>query len=186
VGEDQVQHVEFTREVARSFNSRYGDTFPECQALLTPTPRVMGLDGESKMSKSKDNDIGLLESEEEIWAKVAPAKTDPARVRRTDPGDPEVCNIYAYHTLCSPQEDQDEVAAGCRAGSIGCLDCKKTFLRNLMRVLDPIRERYQELDADRDSVREILDDNADHCRSVVRETMLEVKEKMGLRTVWKT
>ncbi len=92
VGEDQVQHVEFTREVARHFNSRYGDTFPECQALLTSTPRVMGLDGDAKMSKSKGNTIGVLETPEQIWAKVAPAKTDPARVRRSDPGTPEKCN----------------------------------------------------------------------------------------------
>ena len=185
VGEDQVQHVEFTREITRKFNARYGETFPECQALLTPTPRVMGVDGESKMSKSRDNDIGLLETQEEIWTKVAPAKTDPARARRTDPGNPDVCNIFSYHQLVSPQADQDEMAAGCRAGSIGCLDCKKRFHRNLMAVLDPIRERYLELDATRSAVQDLLDANADRCRSVVRETILEVKEKMGLRSVWK-
>ncbi len=185
VGEDQVQHVEFTREVARYFNARYGKTFPECQALLTPTPRVMGLDGESKMSKSRANDIGLLETQEEIWAKVAPAKTDPARMRRTDPGTPEICNIFAYHQLASSEEDQAQVARGCRDASIGCVDCKRIFVNNLMKVLDPIRERYHEIDADRDGAREVLDANAERCRAVVRDTILEVKEKMGLRPVWK-
>ena len=99
VGEDQVQHIEFTREVARRFNSRFGKTFPECQALLTESPRIMGLDGEAKMSKSKGNIIGVLETEDVIWQKLAPAKTDPARVRRNDPGTPEECNVFSYHLL---------------------------------------------------------------------------------------
>ncbi len=186
VGEDQVQHVEFTREIARNFNARYGQTFPECQARLTSTPRIMGLDGESKMSKSKGNYIGLLETREEVWAKVGPAKTDPARVRRSDPGTPEKCNIYSYHRLVTPEPELvDTVARGCRTAGIGCIDCKKIFLGHLMAILDPIRERYRLLQERPGEVRERLEANARHCRRVARDTMLEVKEKMGLTPVWK-
>ncbi|MBW8003277.1 MAG: tryptophan--tRNA ligase, partial [Planctomycetes bacterium] len=125
VGEDQVQHVEFARVVARKFNDRYGRTFPECEARLTETPRIMGLDGDSKMSKSKGNYIALLETREEIWQKLAPAKTDPARARRTDPGTPEKCNIYSLHKLVTPGEELAEIHEGCRTAGIGCLDCKR-------------------------------------------------------------
>ncbi len=184
VGEDQVQHIELTREIARKFNARYGKTFPECSAKLTKTPRIMGLDGESKMSKSKRNYIALFESREEIWAKLAPAKTDPARVRRTDPGTPEICNIYSYHGLFSPENDRAEVAEGCRTAGIGCIDCKKKLLENMMKTLDPIHERHAELSQQPNRVRDALDRNADTCRSVARETMIEVKEKMGLQPVW--
>lgn len=128
VGEDQVQHIEFTREVARRFNSRFGKTFPECQALLTKSPRIMGLDGDSKMSKSKGNIIGVLETEEVIWQRLAPAKTDPARVKRSDPGTPEKCNVFSYHLLVTGHEEQEEVRVGCTTAGIGCLDCK-FFLR---------------------------------------------------------
>jgi tryptophanyl-tRNA synthetase len=165
VGEDQVQHVEFTREVARRFNTRYGDTFPECQAELTATPRIMGVDGEAKMSKSKGNFIGILESREEIWQKLAPAPTDPARV--TEP------------------ELSEYIAHGCRTAGIGCLDCKRKLLDNLMTVLDPIQERYSSLAAKKGEVREVLDRNAEVCRQVSGRTILEVKEKMGLTPIWK-
>jgi tryptophanyl-tRNA synthetase len=187
VGEDQVQHVEFTREVARHFNSRYGPTFPECQALLTRTPRVLGLDGDAKMSKSKGNTIGVLEGSDEIWAKVAPAKTDPARVRRSDPGTPEKCTIWSYHQLVTPEPELSEIHTGCTTAGIGCIDCKKVFHRNLMKVLDPIQERYRSL-ADargRAEVTDRLEANAAACRKVASQTMLEVKEKMGLSAVWK-
>ena len=186
VGEDQVQHVEFTREVARHFNTRYGDTFPECQALLTSTPRVMGLDGDAKMSKSKGNTIGVLETPEQIWAKVAPAKTDPARVRRSDPGTPEKCNIWSYHKLVTVEPELKLIHDGCTTAGIGCIDCKKRFHANLMKTLDPIRARYTELAGDRRAeVETRLEANAARCRAVAAETMLEVKGKMGLKKVWK-
>jgi tryptophanyl-tRNA synthetase len=186
VGEDQVQHVEFTREVARHFNSRYGDTFPECQALLTSSPRIMGLDGENKMSKSKGNTIGVLETPEAIWAKLAPAKTDPARIKRSDPGNPDVCNIFSYHLLVTPAAQREELALGCRTAGIGCLDCKKALHENLMKVLDPIRNRYAELSGGRSAeVMERLEDNAESCRKTAARTILEVKGKMGLNKVWK-
>jgi tryptophanyl-tRNA synthetase len=186
VGEDQVQHVEFTREVARHFNGRYGDTFPECQALLTATPRVLGLDGDAKMSKSKGNTIGVLETPEQIWDKLRPAKTDPARIRRSDPGTPEKCTIWSYHLLVTGEEEKKEIHDGCTSAGIGCIDCKKRFHANLMKVLDPIRNRSAELSADGGKkVEERLEANAAHCRSVATETMLEVKEKMGLKKTWK-
>jgi len=186
VGEDQIQHVEFTREVARRFNARYGNTFPECQAELTATPRVMGIDGDSKMSKSKGNFIGILESREEIWKKLAPAPTDPARVKRNDPGTPEKCNIYSYHQLTTPEPDLSEyVAQGCRTAGIGCLDCKRKLLENLMNVLDPIQDRYSDLAARKAEIRDVLDRNAEACRKVSAQTILEVKEKMGLTPIWK-
>ena len=186
VGEDQIQHVEFTREVARRFNARYGNTFPECQAELTATPRVMGIDGDSKMSKSKGNFIGILESREEIWKKLAPAPTDPARVKRSDPGTPEKCNIYSYHQLTTPEPDLSEyVAQGCRTAGIGCLDCKRKLLENLMNVLDPIQDRYSDLAARKAEIRDVLDRNAEACRKVSAQTILEVKEKMGLTPIWK-
>lgn len=185
VGEDQVQHVEFTREVARHFNGRFGATFPECEALLTTTPRVMGIDGEAKMSKSKGNTIGVLETPEAIWAKVGPAKTDPARVRRTDPGTPEKCTIWYYHLLVTPEPEQAEVHTGCTTAGIGCIDCKKRFHRHLMKALDPIRERYRELEGRKAVVWERLDANAERCRKVAAQTILEVKERMGLRKTWK-
>jgi tryptophanyl-tRNA synthetase len=184
VGEDQVQHVEFAREVARKFNVRYGETFPECKALLTQTPRVMGLDGSAKMSKSKDNYIALFESKEEIWKKVSVAKTDPARKRKTDPGTPEICNIYALHGLVTPKKAIEEVAEGCRSAGIGCLDCKKIFVENLMTVLDPIQERYKDFSSRKQEVRKVLTRNAAHCREVAKSTILEVKQKMGLSPVW--
>jgi len=186
VGEDQVQHVEFTREVARRFNSRFGDTFPECEAKLTASARIMGLDGDAKMSKSRGNTIALLETREEIWAKLSVAPTDPARVRRTDPGTPEKCNIYSYHRLVTQEPELSEVIAhGCRTAGIGCIDCKRRFLEHLMKEFDPIRERHQALAARPDRVREALERNAETCRGDAKATLLEVKEKMGLSKTWK-
>ena len=185
VGEDQVQHVEFTREVARHFNARFGDTFPECQALLTRTPRVLGLDGDAKMSKSKGNTIGILETPEQVWEKLRPAKTDPARVKRTDPGTPEKCTIWSYHQLVTKEPELSEIHTGCTTAGIGCIDCKKRFHKNLMTVLDPIRERHAELAGPgRKMVEEKLEANAAACRAAAFQTILEVKEKMGLKKVW--
>jgi len=184
VGEDQVQHVEFTREVARRFNARYGEVFPECEALLTRTPRILGIDGESKMSKSKGNTIGILEDRESIWKKLAPAKTDPARARRSDPGNPDICNIFSYHLLVTGEEEQKEIRHGCTTAGIGCLECKKILLKNLMAVLDPIRDRYESLLLRQAEIRDRLEENASICRGVARNTILETKEKMGMTKVW--
>ncbi len=184
VGEDQVQHVEFAREVSRKFNARYGDTFPECKALLTETPRVMGLDGTNKMSKSRDNYIALFEPEEEIWKKVSVAKTDPARKRRTDPGTPEKCNIFSLHRLVTSGEQLKEIATGCTTAGIGCLDCKRVFVKNLMVALDPIQDRYRFYSSRTEEVKAKLTENAELCRNVAKKTIIEVKKKMGLTPVF--
>lgn len=185
VGEDQVQHIELTREIARYFNRRFSHTFPECKAHLTNTPRIIGLDGDNKMSKSKNNTIGLLEKEDEIWSKLSVAKTDPARKRRTDKGTPEICNIYSYHKLFSPPEEQKEIAAGCRSAGIGCIDCKKKLLKNVIQTLKPIQDKYHQLIINPLKIHSILEQNTKKCRVVAKNTILEVKEKIGLKPVWK-
>jgi tryptophanyl-tRNA synthetase len=140
----------------------------------------MGLDGTSKMSKSMDNFIGVAEVPEAIWEKLRPAKTDEARKRRSDPGDPERCNIFSYHKLVTPEAELREIVAGCTGATIGCIDCKKIFYRNLMKVLDPIRERRQALAQDPERVREALREGARKARAVARETLDGAKKLMGL------
>jgi len=180
VGEDQTQHLEFSREVARRFNSRFGPTFPEPEPLYSPVRRLMGLDGKDKMSKSLDNYISLLEEPDALWAKLRTAATDPARVRRTDPGTPEICNIFTMHrAFCAP--DVIEFAAeGCRTAGIGCIDCKKALAEGMVAALSPIQERYRELAADPDRVREVMADGAEKCRRIARRTIVEVKENAGI------
>jgi tryptophanyl-tRNA synthetase len=181
VGEDQLQHLELSREVARRWNAKFGiDYFPEPQPLLTATRRIMGLDGQAKMSKSMGNTIGLLESPETIWEKLRPAVTDPARVRRTDPGTPEVCNIYHLHKAFSDDATVETVAHNCRTAGWGCIECKRTLFDAMTRELGPIRERAAELRANDSLVTEILCAGADRCRTLARETMTAVKEAMGL------
>jgi len=179
VGEDQVQHLEFSREVARRFNNRYGDIFPEPQPLLTPGKRILGLDGQAKMSKSLGNTVSVLAGPEETWEKLRPAVTDERRVRRSDPGEPEDCNIFTIHKAFTPAEKREELASGCRGATIGCIDCKKVLAENIERELAPLRERYRELAADPGRVREILADGAGRCRAIAREVMGEVREAMG-------
>ena len=180
VGEDQVQHLELSREIARRWNARFGEGFfPEPQARLTPTRRILGLDGQAKMSKSMGNTIGLLESPAEIWKKLRPAVTDPKRVKRTDPGEPEVCNIYHLHKAFSPPETVDHVAVQCRGAGWGCIDCKKVLAESMERELVPIRARAAELTAHPERVEQSLGDGAQHCRTIARETLREVRDRMG-------
>ena len=184
VGEDQVQHLELSRVVARRWNAAFAPEdapyFPEPKALLTPTRRVMGLDGQAKMSKSLGNTVGLLEEPDEIWAKLRPAVTDPARVRRTDPGTPEVCNIYHLHKAFNPPDVVDEVAVKCRTAAWGCLDCKKVLFEGMNAELTPIRRRAAEIRAEPRIVTEALERGTERALVVARETMGEVKERMGL------
>ena len=133
-------------------------TFPEPKPLLTEAKRIMGLDGQAKMSKSLGNTIGIMDSPEEIWAKLRPAKTDPARVTRKDPGNPDVCNIYSLHKYFSPPETVGLVAENCRGAKWGCLDCKRVLADNMIRTLAPIRERALELQAQPGTVEEIAGD----------------------------
>lgn len=182
VGEDQVQHIELAREVARKFNARYGEVFPECQAHISAAKRIMGLDGENKMSKSLGNTIGLLETPEQIWQKLAPAKTDERRKRKSDPGVPEECNIFnSYHRHFSSRQDLDWVQEGCTSAGIGCLQCKKKLLENMEKVLGPIRERAEDLKKHPDLVHDILDRGAARARAIAQPVMEETLAAMGLR-----
>ena len=214
VGEDQVQHLELSREIARRWNTRFSPGyaqrvaeldarraaetspetgmpadpasaqiegfFPEPKPLLTPTRRIMGLDGKAKMSKSLGNTVGLLEEREAVWEKLRPAVTDPARVRRTDPGTPEVCNIYHLHKAFSPPETVEHVAVQCRTAGWGCIDCKKVLLESMERELAPIREKAAAIRADASQLDDMLRSGAERARSVARETIRETKELMGL------
>jgi tryptophanyl-tRNA synthetase len=182
VGEDQVQHLELSRVIARRWNAEFapeGDYFPEPQPVLTPTRRIMGLDGQSKMSKSMGNTIGMLESPEEIWAKLRPAVTDPKRIRKTDPGTPEVCNIYHLHRAFSPPATVEHVAVQCSTAGWGCIDCKKVLAESIETELVPIRARAEVLRAEPTRVEEALTAGADRCRTLARETMREVRARMG-------
>ena len=182
VGEDQLQHLELSRVIARRWNAEFAPDdayFPEPQPVLTPTRRIMGLDGQSKMSKSMGNTIGLLESREEIWAKLRPAVTDPKRIKRTDPGTPEVCNIFHLHKAFSPPETVEHVAVQCSTAGWGCIDCKKVLAESMETELVPIRSRAAELRAEPALVQSALDAGADKCRSLARETMRGVRERMG-------
>ena len=202
VGEDQLQHLELSREIARKWNARFdkpGTTrkitatvsggaggegqsegyFPEPKGLLTPTRRVMGLDGQAKMSKSLGNTVDLLEDPKSVWEKLRPAVTDPKRIRRTDPGTPEVCNIYHLHKAFSPPQTVEHVAVQCRTAGWGCIDCKKVLHESMEKELAPIRARAKDLAAHPDKMRKDLDAGAERARAVARTTMAEVKEKMG-------
>jgi tryptophanyl-tRNA synthetase len=184
VGEDQVQHLELSREIARRWNARFASEnapfFPEPKPLLTPTRRVMGLDGQAKMSKSLGNTVGLLEDPKDIWEKLRPAVTDPKRVRRTDPGTPEVCNIYHMHKAFSPAATVEHVAVQCSTAGWGCLDCKKVLFDSMEVELQPIRERAREVRARPNQVDEILAAGAARARGIASETLREAKQLMGL------
>jgi tryptophanyl-tRNA synthetase len=179
VGEDQVQHVELMREIARKWNSRFGDYFPEPAAMVGKARRIMGLDGQAKMSKSLGNTVGILDEPARIWELLRPAKTDPARVTRNDPGDPEKCNVFTLHKFFSPPATVDEVAFKCRTAGWGCIDCKRVLADNIAAAFAPARERAKELKAAPHRVKEILYAGAQRARAVASETMREVRERMG-------
>ncbi|MBK9548372.1 MAG: tryptophan--tRNA ligase [Gemmatimonadetes bacterium] len=182
VGEDQVQHLELARELARRWNAAFAKEtpfFPEPKPILSPAKRIIGLDGQAKMSKSLGNTIGVTESPESIWQKLRPAMTDPARKLRTDPGTPEICNIYALHRHFSPEATVVEVAANCRSAGWGCIDCKKVLAANLTARLAPMRERSLELRAQPEVVRQVLGDGAATARRLATETMTDVTDRMG-------
>lgn len=184
VGEDQLQHLELTREVARRWNARYGDYFPEPEAVIGTAGRIVGLDGESKMSKSLNNTVGILDEPDDVWARVRTAKTDPQRVRREDPGRPEMCNVYALHTMISDPAIVPDIAHQCRNALRGCVECKRILADSIIETFRPFRERAEELRANPDTVLEVLDRGREHARTEARETMAEVRRRMGL--TWRT
>jgi tryptophanyl-tRNA synthetase len=180
VGEDQASHLEISREIVRRFNYLYQtEVFPEPKALFTPTPKVPGIDGR-KMSKSYGNAINLSDSPEAILHKCKQMFTDPQRVKRSDPGRPEVCNLYDFHKLVSPPEIQERVAHQCRAAEIGCVDDKKLLAQILTDYLAPIRRRREELLRDRDTVYDILVEGSRKAREHAAGTMDAVRSAMGL------
>ena len=185
VGEDQRQHLELTREIARKFNAAYGETFPVTEPLIgEDVGRILGLDGEAKMSKSLGNTVGILAEPDEAWERVRTAVTDPQRVRRTDPGRPEVCNVFTLHGFFTDAPARSQIEAQCRAAEIGCVDCKRILSDNISETFAPFRERAEQYRADPARVRRVLDEGADKARAIARATMAEVRERMGLD--WRT
>jgi len=180
VGEDQIQHIELAREIARKFNLRYGETFPDPQEVLSAAPRIMGLDGKTKMSKSLGNYISLVETPESIWKKLSTAVTDENRKRRTDPGNPEICNLFTLHKHFSKKEQIDRINVVCRTAEIGCIECKKILSDNIVEALTPIRYRYEQLIKDTTYLLDLLHTCAKKCKNIAENTMSEVKKKMGL------
>jgi tryptophanyl-tRNA synthetase len=179
VGEDQLPHLEFSREIIRRFNHLFGPVLVEPEAKLASIPRVMGIDGVNKMSKSLNNHIELAATAEETRKRVMGMVTDPARQYRTDPGHPEVCNVFSLHKAYSTGQVA-EIERDCRGAAIGCVDCKKLFAANLNAGLAPLRERRAIFAERPELVQEILDDGAARARVIARETLGEVKEVMGL------
>jgi len=179
VGEDQLPHLELAREIARRFNNLFGYTFPEPEAKLTSFPLILGLDGKEKMSKQLGNDIELALSDEETVERVMTAVTDPARRYRNDPGHPEICNIYRLHGYFSPFR-LDEIAEQCRTAKIGCVECKTLLAQEINFTLIPFRERQATLVGNPQYIADILADGAERARVIARETLREVKQRMGL------
>ena len=178
VGQDQLPHVELTREIARRFNNFYGPVLPEPQAKVTQFPSLPGLDGR-KMSKSYDNTIELADDPETICRKVSTMFTDPARIHKTDPGHPDRCPVHMYHRVYNASE-ADDLAEACRAGRIGCVECKRKLADALIEALAPIRDRRKALEADPARVEAVLREGAERARAVAGATMEEVLAAMGL------
>jgi tryptophanyl-tRNA synthetase len=174
VGVDQAPHVEITREIARRFNFLYGDVFPEPRVILTETPKILGID-RRKMSKSYNNAIFLSEAPEQIAAKVSQMITDPQRARRSDPGDPDICNVFTFHKLFTAAGEVAEIDHHCRKAQIGCVECKKKMAQNLTAALAPIREKRAFYEAHPKRVDEIVNDGCNKARKTARATMEAVR-----------
>lgn len=179
VGVDQLPHLELTREIARRFNFLYEEIFPIPEPILTEVPKLLGIDGR-KMSKAYNNAIYLADPPEMIKEKTDQMFTDPQRARRTDPGDPEVCNVFSFHKILSPTEVVDEIAHGCRSAGIGCVECKKRLISRIITFLAPFqRKREYFLDHFKE-VEEIIETGTIKARSIARETMNEVREAIKI------
>ena len=181
VGIDQAPHLEFAREIVRSFNYRYNTkVLVEPQVKHTEILKVLGIDGKAKMSKSLNNHIELASTAEETAARVKDMVTDPARMKRTDPGNPDICNVFSMHKIFSPTEEVDMINTECRRAGIGCVDCKKRFAANLNKDLEPFRAKRTELASKPDYVTDVLNDGAKRARTIAQQTMVEVREAIGL------
>jgi tryptophanyl-tRNA synthetase len=181
VGADQEPPLEMSREIVRSFNYRYEcKVLVEPQMVVTEVPKVIGTDGQQKMSKSLDNHIELAATPEETQARVMTMVTDPARVRRTDPGNPDVCNVFSFHKIFSSPDEVAMVDTECRRAGIGCVDCKKLMAKNLNASLTGFRARRRELEGHPDDVMDILGQGAHRARAIAEATMAEVRDAVGL------
>ncbi len=179
VGVDQVPHVEITREIARRFNYFYGNVFPEPESILTETPKILGID-RRKMSKSYNNAIYFSDSPDVIAASVSKMLTDPQRARKSDPGDPDVCNVYEFHKFYSDSKTLDRINEECRTAEIGCVECKKIMAQNLIKALEPMREKREYYEARPQLVDDIIREGCDKARRVARRTMAEVRAAVNL------
>jgi tryptophanyl-tRNA synthetase len=180
VGQDQVQHLELAREICRRWNGRFGETFPEPQPLHSSSPKILGLDGKQKMSKSLGNTIQVTEAPESIRKKIANAYTDETRLRKSDPGHPDKCYVCGLHTWFSPPEVAEKHRSGCASATLGCVDSKRALAESLVAYLAPMRERSLELQAHPERIRQVLGDGAQAARKVAEETMREVRDRLGL------
>ncbi|MBX3156003.1 MAG: tryptophan--tRNA ligase [Deltaproteobacteria bacterium] len=182
VGQDQVQHIELARRIARSFNHRWGKVFPECEPMLTNLPKLLGLDGKAKMSKSLGNHIPLsaFAAEKPLWKLLRGAVTDPQRVNREDKGDPDVCNVFTMHKALSTEEDLAWVREGCTTAGIGCVDCKQRLSGRMLEHFRAYVERRAAIVADPSIVQKVLEAGAAKARALAQRTMTEVHAKLGL------
>ncbi|MBW1809905.1 MAG: tryptophan--tRNA ligase [Deltaproteobacteria bacterium] len=180
VGEDQLPHLELTREIVRRFNHLYSQTLPEPKEIVTPTPVLPGLDGK-KMSKSYGNAVYLSDDDESVRKKFMSAITDPQRQRRNDPGRPEVCNIHAYHKIYSSKERLGEIQQACRTAEIGCVDCKKELIEKFFVNFADIRKLRRQIENDQAYIDQVLSQGAEHARQAAEKTMTKVRKAMQLR-----
>jgi tryptophanyl-tRNA synthetase len=180
VGKDQLPHIELSREIARRFNSLYGEVFPEPQAKLTKVPEVPGIDG-NKMSKSYNNEIAIADTPEVTTDKLKKMFTDPQKLRKGDPGRPEICPVFTLHKIYTPHEQLAEIDRACRSGELGCVADKKHLADSINNALEPIRQRRRELEANPGFVNDVLAEGAKLARVRAQETMAMVREKMHLR-----
>ena len=180
VGQDQLQHLELARRISRSFNHRWGKVFPECEPLLTNLPKLLGLDGKAKMSKSLGNHVPLQAPEKQLRKLIGRAVTDEKRVTREDPGNPDDCNVYTMHKSFSSEADLAWVREGCTTAGIGCVDCKTRLSDNIVAHLAPYHEKRADLLAHPERVKEILYAGAEKARAIAQRTRGEVRAKLGL------
>lgn len=180
VGEDQLQHLELSREIARKWNAQYGELFPEPQAIVGGTGRILGLDGDAKMSKSLGNTVGILAEPEEVWSQVRTAVTDPQRVRKDDPGRPEVCNVYSLHEFFTDSGELPDIAEKCRTAQRGCVDCKKILAESIATEFGPFRERAAHYREKPEVVLDVLDQGAKRASAIAKDTMDQVRNRMGM------
>ncbi len=179
VGEDQLPHIELAREIVRRFNTTFGELFPEPKGIVGKIGRIKGLDGADKMGKSLNNCIFLNETKDEIWRKLSKAVTDPARIRKIDPGNPDVCNLFSLHKLMSHEDKIQEVREGCTTAGIGCLKCKRWLTDSIDKELEPIREKYFQYLQNPNYVGEILVEGSKKANLIAADTLEQVRDLIG-------